>query len=84
MDRPPFEPDGLTQAQLLDAIGISNNAWGDARLWGAIYSHRQACVRYLRDYVLWKLEDPSTTRSSLKRLVIAQAKRVEEWGPPTD
>jgi hypothetical protein len=84
-----FEPEngvsnGLSQQELLDAIGLGDGTgkWGNPHIWGCVYSHRQACIRYLRDYVLWKVDEPRMTRSMLKRLVIAEAKRVEEWGPP--
>jgi hypothetical protein len=58
--------------------------WENARVWGAVYSHRQNCVRYLRDFVLAKLDDPLTTRSSLKQELIALARQVEERGPPEE
>lgn len=70
---------GLNQAQLL---AIINPSWENARVWGAVYSHRQACVRYLRDRVLSMLEDPAMTRSRLRRELLALAKQVEELGPP--
>jgi hypothetical protein len=48
------------------------------------HGHRQNCVRYLRDFVLAKLDDPATMRSSLKQELIALAKEVEEQGPPEE
>jgi len=74
---------GLSQAQLLEAIGAGSGSWGDVRIWGAVYSHRQACVRYLRDAVMRLLDDPTMTRRRLRAQLVALAKEVEEHGPPT-
>jgi hypothetical protein len=73
---------GFTQAQLLEAIGAGGSSWGDMRIWGAVYSHRQACVRYLRDAVLKLLDDPTMTRRRLRAALTELAKQVEEHGPP--
>jgi len=43
---------GFTQAQLLEAVGVGQGSCGDVRVWGAVYSHRQAWVRYLRDALM--------------------------------
>ncbi len=72
---------GLSQAQLLEVI---HPVWQNARVWGAVYSHRQNCVRYLRDFVLAKLDDPATTRSSLKHELVELARQIEERGPPEE
>jgi hypothetical protein len=72
---------GFSQAQLLQVI---HPVWQNARVWGAVYPHRRNCVRYLRDFVLAKLDNPATTRNSLKRELIALAKEVEEQGPPEE
>ena len=73
------ESKGLNQKQLLEVIDPS---WENARVWGAVYSHRMACIRYLRDFVLSKVDDPATTRSALKRELVALAREIEEHGPP--
>jgi hypothetical protein len=73
---------GLTQKQLLEALGITSAGWGDARVWAAVYSHRRACVRYLRDAVLGLLQDPTLTRRRLRAELAQLAQQVEEWGPP--
>ena len=74
--------DGLTQQQLLETLGIKSGGWGDYRQWGAILSHRQACVRYLRNSLFALLEDPAMTRRRLKLEFTTIAKTVEEKGPP--
>ena len=55
---------------------------GDLRAWGAVYSHRQACVRYLRDAIVKLLDDPALTRRRLRAALTELAKQVEEHGPP--
>lgn len=45
---------------------------------GRRLSHSQACVCYLRDFMLERLSDPATTRSGLKRKLAALAKQVED------
>jgi hypothetical protein len=74
---------GLTQKQLLEALGVvGSSGWGDLRTWGAVYSHRQACVRYLRDAIVKLLDDPALTRRRLRAALTELAKQVEEHGPP--
>jgi hypothetical protein len=73
---------GLTQKQLLEALGVGGSGWGDLRAWGAVYSHRQACVRFLRDAIVKLLDDPTMTRRRLRAALAELAKQVEEHGPP--
>jgi hypothetical protein len=70
---------GVSQQALLELLG---NAWESPRLWGAIYSHRQACLRYVRDQLWQMLDDPGMTRRRMRREIEALIKRVEEQGPP--
>jgi hypothetical protein len=72
---------GYSQQQLLEVI---EPALENARVWGAVYSHRQACVRYFRDELWQLLDDPSTTRRRLRPEIEALAKRIEERGPPEE
>ena len=69
---------GLTQAELQRDIG---GAWDTPKVWGAIYSHRQACVRTIRDAMWHLLDDPKMTRRQFKRDMEALIKRIEERGP---
>jgi hypothetical protein len=71
----------MSQRQLLEVI---NPTWDNARVWGAVYSHRQACVRYFRDELWQLLDDPGTTRRRMRREIEALAKRIEERGPPEE
>jgi hypothetical protein len=66
---------GVSQRALLELLG---NAWESSRLWGAIYSHRQACLRYVRDELWQLLDDPGMTRRRMRREIEALIKRVEE------
>jgi len=77
----PIPIHGRTQAELLEALGITNGAWGDLRSWGVVYSHRQACVRYLRDAMLQLIADPEMTRRRLRGELVRLAREVEEHGP---
>ena len=70
---------GVSQQELLKLLG---NAWESPRLWGAIYSHRQACLRYVRDQLWQLLDEPGMTRRRMRREIDAFIKRVEEKGPP--
>ena len=68
---------GLTQKQLLEALGVvGSSGWGDLRSWGAVYSHRQACVRYLRDAVLKLVDDPTLTQRRLRAALTELASRL--------
>lgn len=73
----PEKSHGLSQEQMLEILKPRENM----RIWGAVYSHRQACVRYIRDAVFAMLDDPSMTRSRLKRELADIVKRVEEHRP---
>jgi hypothetical protein len=72
---------GVTQDDVLAAIETCAEK---PRVWAAVYFHRQACVRYLLDFVLKRLEDPALKRSDLKRELIALASKIAENGPPPD
>jgi hypothetical protein len=74
---------GRTQAELLDALGVSKAARGNNRTWGVVYSHRQACVRYLHHALLRLLDDPDMTRGKLRVELERLCKQVEEHGPPS-
>jgi hypothetical protein len=74
------KPDGLTQAQLEEIIKPQSSYEG-MRVWGALFSHRQACVRFLRDRVFEMLEDPKMTRSRLKHELADVVRVIEERGP---
>ena len=75
---------GFTQDQLLKAIGVGagTGSWGNVRIWSAVYSHRRACVRYLRDAVMLLLDDPTMTRRRLRARLVGLAREIEEHGPP--
>jgi hypothetical protein len=74
-------PHGVTQEDVLAAIEPCPE---NPRIWAAVYFHRQACVRYLVDFVLKRLEDPALKRTDLKQELIALASKIEENGPPPD
>ena len=51
----------MSQKELLELLKHDAPVW--ARIWGAIYFHRQACCRIIRDTVYEMLDDPTTTRA---------------------
>ncbi len=53
--------------------------WPD--IWGAIYVHRAACLREVMELVDEMLEDPTLTRSQLRRELSDALKIIKEWGP---
>jgi hypothetical protein len=65
----------------LKELGITSAAWGDHRQWGVIHSHRQACLRYLRNCLFALLDDPKMAPGRLKQKSGATAKQIEEHGP---
>jgi hypothetical protein len=71
---------GLSQAEI-EAVIKPRQAWEGTRVWGAVFSHRQACVRLLRDAVCMMLADPAITRAELRRRMVAIAKQIERKGP---
>jgi hypothetical protein len=72
---------GFSRAQLLEVI---HPVWENARVWSAVYSHRQNCVLYLRDSAWRSSMIRLRTRSSLNQELFALAKEVEEQGPPEE
>lgn len=73
--------EGYTQQQLLDVFHAIDGGYADMRAWGAVYSHRQACMRLFRDTVFEMLADPAMSRSKMRLEVARVAKQIEEWGP---
>ena len=69
----------MTQKKLFEVLHHDAPIW--ARIWGAIYAHRQLCVWTIRDTVYEMLDDPEMTRSKMRREVADVVKQVEEWGP---
>lgn len=75
------EPDDCTQDWLIERIKGATGTYHWALIWGAVYSHRQASVRLFRDTVFEMLDDPTMTRSKMRREVAMVAKQIEEHGP---
>ena len=71
---------GFMQQQLFDDLHL-NTTFEGSRIWGAIYAHRQACILFLRDSIFELLDDPATTRLTLRRDLEALTKKIEEHGP---
>jgi hypothetical protein len=72
---------GISQAELYELLADEDAA---PRVFGAVYEHRLACARYLRDE-LWKLiDDPTMNRRRMRREIAVLTKRIEEHGPPRE
>ena len=68
----------VTQDEL---VAKMKETWGSWQLWAPMYNHRKTCVRYLRDEVYKRLDDPTMTRGRMKRELDAIFERVEGFGP---
>lgn len=81
MDKTKYPRHGYTQREMLDTLMEVHGGYDYARAWGACVSHRQACVRLLRDVIFEMLDDPTTTRATLRREVEDAVREIEERGP---
>jgi hypothetical protein len=69
---------GISQQQFMEQI--PKDIYNRTVIFSAMYSHRLACVRLIRDTVYAMLADPAMTRSRLKRELADVCKQVEEHG----
>ena len=60
---------------------LIRSRWEASGLWGTALAYNKASVRALRDAVLQMLDDPASTRASMRQRLALVAKQIEDWGP---